>query len=104
MEMKRFRICARKDFERMLANLSSSLVTSGSLNKEVHLSAASRYELLDFIANELPRWRDRDDRPNATAETSLTSQLCAHLNSVARHSAGWDFLQFRVEEPDEQAK
>jgi hypothetical protein len=32
----------------------------------------------------------------------LTSQLCAHLNSAARHSEGWDVLQFRVEEPDEQ--
>jgi hypothetical protein len=28
-------------------------------------------------------------------------QLCAHLNSVARHASGWDILQFRVEETDE---
>ena len=27
-----------------------------------------------------------------------------HLNSTARHSAGWDILQFRVEEADEQYK
>jgi hypothetical protein len=58
--------------------------------------------LLDFITDELPRWRDRSDRPVVTAENQLTSQLCAHLNSIARHSDGWDFLQFRVEESDEQ--
>jgi len=34
----------------------------------------------------------------------LTSQLCAHLNSASRRSVGWDFLQFRIEEPDEQEK
>lgn len=60
--------------------------------------------MLDFIANELPRWRDRPDRRNDTSETILTSQLCAHLNSSSRHSAGWDILQFRTEEPDEQNK
>ncbi|MGE0824353.1 MAG: hypothetical protein AB7P18_19835 [Candidatus Binatia bacterium] len=60
--------------------------------------------MLDFISDELPRWRDRSDRKQETAETTLTSQLCAHLNSAARRSVGWDFLQFRTEEPDEQTK
>jgi len=32
----------------------------------------------------------------------LTAQLCARLNSETRHSPGWDHLQFRMEEPDEQ--
>ena len=64
--------------------------------------AAALHELLDFITAELPRWRDRADRQHETGETILTSQLCAHLNSAARHSAGWDMLQFRVEETDEQ--
>ena len=31
----------------------------------------------------------------------MTAQLCARLNSVSRHSPGWDFLQFRREEPDD---
>jgi len=31
-------------------------------------------------------------------------QLCDHLNGVARHSEGWDILQFKVEEADEQHK
>jgi hypothetical protein len=86
----------------MLANLRATSAQSGSLSQDVHLPATSVYELLDFIKDELPRWRDRGDRKRETSETALTSQLCAHLNSAARHSTGWDFLQFRIEEPDEQ--
>jgi hypothetical protein len=88
----------------MLANLQHPSARSGSLSKDVHLPATSLYELLNFITDELPRWRDRPDRKRETSETSLSSQLCAHLNSSARHSIGWDILQFRTEEPDEQAK
>lgn len=87
----------------MLANIPHVSAQSGSLSRDVHLPATSRYELLDFITGELPRWRDRGDRKKETSETSLTSQLCAHLNSAA-HFGGWDFLQFRTEEPDEQNK
>lgn len=88
----------------MLANLQHPSTHSGSLSKDVHLPATSLYELLNFIAGELPRWRDRSDRPRETSETALSSQLCAHLNSSARHSRGWDILQFRTEVPDELAK
>jgi len=77
---------------------------AGALSADVHVPATFILELLDFICNELPRWRDRPDRAVETAETILTSQLCAHLNSAARHAAGWDILQFRVEEPDESHK
>ncbi|MDA8179499.1 MAG: hypothetical protein M0T69_08185 [Deltaproteobacteria bacterium] len=76
----------------------------GTLGEDVHLTFTSLYGLLDFIKGELPRWRDRSDRRKETSETILTSHLCAHLNSAVRHSKGWDILQFRVEEPDEQAK
>jgi hypothetical protein len=86
----------------MLANNPDSPAQFGSLGRDVHKPATFGRELLDFIAGELPRWRDRSDRPTQTSETILTSQLCAHLNSAARHSAGWDVLQFRVEEADEQ--
>jgi hypothetical protein len=86
----------------MLANGPDTLAQFGTLSTDVQRPATFRYELLDFISNELPRWRDRADRPSVTAETRLTSQLCAHLNSAARHSHGWDILQFRVEEADEQ--
>lgn len=85
----------------MIANLADTHTQLGKLAKDIHLPATSLYELLEFISYELPRWRDRIDRPNKTSESALTSQLCAHLNSAARHSNGWDFLQFRIEEPDE---
>lgn len=88
----------------MLANFPITVTPSGTLSRNVHLRATFPHELLGFIADELPRWRDRPDRQQATAETVLTSQLCAHLNSAARHSDGWDILQFRVEETDEQEK
>jgi hypothetical protein len=85
----------------MLANTPDTPAQFGSLGRDVHKPDTFGHELLDFIAGELPRWRDRSDRPRETSETILTSQLCAHLNSAARHSAGWDILQFRVEEADE---
>lgn len=88
----------------MLANNPDAPAQFGSLGRDVHKPATFGRELLDFIASELPRWRDRSERPRETSETILTSQLCAHLNSVARHSAGWDILQFRVEEADAENK
>lgn len=88
----------------MLANLQDTTPQSGFLSSDVHLSATSRYALIEFIIDELPRWRDRSERPVETAENALTSQLCIHLNSVARHSPGWDFIQFVPEFPDEKYK
>lgn len=86
----------------MLADSLTRNVQFGSFGKDVHLPATSLDALIDFIADELPRWRDRADRPAKISENALTSQLCGHLSSAARRSGGWDFLQFRVEEPDEQ--
>lgn len=88
----------------MLADSRIVRPQTGSLDRSVHLQATSLYELLDFIARELPIWRNRPEREPKTSETRLTSQLCGHLNSAARLSDGWDFLQFRTEEPDEEAK
>lgn len=88
----------------MLADSLNNHAQSGVLSRDVHLQMASLYELLNFIADELPRWRDRPDRKKHSSENELTSQLCGHLNSSARLSAGWDFLQFRIEEPDEQQR
>lgn len=83
----------------MLADEGTTRIHSGALAEGIHLAATSLISLLDYIAAELPIWRDRPERKVETAETALTSQLCAHLISRARHSS-WDFLQFRVEEPD----
>jgi hypothetical protein len=88
----------------MLANSLSTYTQAGTLGKDVHLQVASLYELLDFIADELPSWRDRPELKSISSETELTSKLCGHLNSAARRSTGWDFLQFRSEESDEQQK
>jgi hypothetical protein len=85
----------------VLADHAEPNVQSGGLDPNLHLPAAWRLALLEFIATELPKWRDDPKRPVETAETSLTSRLCAHMNSATRKSGGWDFLQFRVEEPDE---
>ena len=87
----------------MLADHAEPTIQSGVLDRNLHLPAAWRVTLLDFIADELPKWRDDPKRPVETAETSLTSRFCAHMNSATRKSGGWDFLQFRVEEPDETA-
>jgi hypothetical protein len=84
----------------MLADFPHISPRTGFLSVDLHLPATSLHALLDFIAGELPTWRDRADRRRETTETVLTSQLCAHLNSAARCSIGWDFLQFRPEEPD----
>ncbi len=85
----------------MLADYPGPFVQSGALSRDVHLPKSSLYELLDFVADELPHWRDRGERKNVASEVALTHQLCSHLNGVARFSPGWDCLQFRTEVPDE---
>ena len=84
----------------MLAETSTS-VQASHLDPTVHLQGTARYELLDFIAGELPYWRDHPDRKPAESETALTSGLCEHLNSAAHRSVGWSRIQFRTEVRDE---
>jgi hypothetical protein len=84
----------------MLADFPT-IPQAGKLEPEVQLPGTARYALLDFIADELPRWRDHPERKPETSETALTGQLCDHLNSAARTSAGWSRVQFRTEVRDE---
>ena len=84
----------------MLAN-SFNDVQSGSLDRDIHLPSTAKLELVDFIAQELPRWRDHPDRPANRAETRLTEYLCDHLNSATYHSTDWSHVQFRTETADE---
>jgi hypothetical protein len=84
----------------MLADISTPS-HAGQLGLDILLPATARYELFEFIAAELPRWRDHPDRPSASAETTLTSQLCDHLNGAAYYSTTWSHVQFRTEVPDE---
>lgn len=88
----------------MLADNFNQQNQTGLLNSEVQLPASALHALIDFIADDLPRWRDDPERVAKTAETELTDQLCARLNSVARTSAGWDHYQFRTEAPDDVKK
>jgi hypothetical protein len=74
---------------------------AGRFEPAVQLPGTARYELLEFIADELPHWRDHPERKPETSETALTGQLCDHLNSVARTSVGWSWVQFRTEVRDE---
>lgn len=85
----------------MLADFQPKKFHSGALDKSAQPDSLSLQALIGFIADELPRWRDRPDRQKKTAENALTAQLAAHLNSAARKSKGWDILQFRTEVPDE---
>jgi hypothetical protein len=51
---------------------------------------------LDFVRDELPRWRDRQDRREEDAEEALNAQLCKHLDARARHHLR--MVQFHHEE------
>lgn len=85
----------------MLADEDNRRAHAGALDSEVHLPGEWLTSLIDFIGQVLPGWRDDPRRPAQMAEDALTSQLCARLSSASRHASGWDFLQFRREEPDE---
>ena len=78
---------------------------SGILDKTVQKPDTFRLELIDFIAEQLPRWKDRlNPTERQESETFLTDRLRSHLNSATRHADGMDVLQFGTEVPDEMKK
>lgn len=85
----------------MLAEQGNGLSRAGRLTDDVHLPDEWITSLVGFIRSGLVDWRDDPLRPAQTSETQLTAQLCSRLNSLSRHSTGWDFLQFKREEPDD---
>lgn len=85
----------------MLADSINISPQSGKLDEDIHLPSTAKLELVGFIAEELPRWRDHPDRPTANAETKLTEHLCDHLNSAVYYSLAWSHVQFRTETSDE---
>jgi len=85
----------------VLADEGDRFARAGALDSGIHLPDQWLSSLIEFIANALPGWRDDPVRPTQAGETRLTAQLCSRLNSVSRHTPGWDFLQFKREEPDE---
>jgi hypothetical protein len=84
----------------VLADDQEAPVQAGELSSDLHLPGEWVSSLITFIADVMPSWRDDPTRPPQVAETGLTAQLCARLNSITRQTVGWDFLQFRREEPD----
>ncbi|MFO1449069.1 MAG: hypothetical protein U1F61_13025 [Opitutaceae bacterium] len=76
-------------------------IQSGRLQQDIHLKATAKLELVSFIAQELPRWRDDPQRPRKSAETTLTEHLCDHLNTATYFSNNWSHVQFRTETGDE---
>jgi hypothetical protein len=85
----------------MLAQSFNSPASCGTIGKDVHGPDTFRTELLAFIANQLPRWRDDPMRPASTSEDALTEHLCDYLTGAARLSQGWDVVQFRTATIDE---
>ena len=85
----------------MLADQGDGQAATGALDIGLHLPGEWLSALVGFIAGALPAWRDDPARETAAGETRLTAQLCSRLNSLTRHTPGWDFLQFKREEPDE---
>lgn len=76
-------------------------VQIGRLDQDIHLPSTVKLELVEFIAKQLPKWRDHPDRPTVVAETILTEHLCDHLNSATHSSIVWSHIQFRTETTDE---
>ncbi|CAH0498832.1 Eco57I restriction-modification methylase domain-containing protein [Novosphingobium sp. CECT 9465] len=74
---------------------------AGALSVGIHQPGEWLSALVGFIGGALAGWRDDPAREAATGETKLTAQLCSRLNSLSRHAPGWDFIQFKREEPDE---
>lgn len=85
----------------MLADKGDTTAHSGALTDDLLLPKEWISSLIMFIAGALPAWRDDPRRMEETGENKLSTQLCGCLNSLCRHTPGWDFLQFRREEPGE---
>lgn len=100
MQMTSSQIFARR-VSSVLAENGDQRVHAGSLDSGVHLAGEWLSSLVGFIGDVLAGWRDDPARPDQTGETWLTAQLCSRLTSASRRAPGWDFLQFRREEPDE---
>jgi hypothetical protein len=85
----------------MLADSINIIPQSGKLDEDIHLPSTAKIEIVDFIAEELPRWRDYLDNKPANSETILTEYLCNYLNSAAYYSPTWSHIQFQTETHDE---
>jgi hypothetical protein len=74
---------------------------AGALGQETQVPHEQLIALTDFIAEQLPGWRDHTDRPAQTGEDAMTYHLCAFLNGASRRSTTWGHLQFITQAPTE---
>lgn len=74
---------------------------TGSLGQGIQQPHAQLIGLTEYIADQLPNWRDHADRPAHSGEVQLTNQLCAFLNGAVHQSITWGHFQFIPETPDE---
>lgn len=88
----------------MLANSIHAFTRCGALRADLHLPITILDRLLEFIADNLPLWRDDPERRHETSETTLTEQLTNYLAGAARFSDGFDIFQFQNEVEDEHCK
>lgn len=84
----------------MLADFTRS-IRLGRLDSDIQLPSTARLALLEFIASELPLWRDHPQRPKAQAETVLTEHLCDYLSAATYVSKEWSHIHFRAEVADD---
>jgi hypothetical protein len=82
----------------MFSSLPPRSHGSGSVGPDVIRPGTFLAQILEFIAVELPRWRDHPERTLALSEPELNAQLNTHLNGAARHTL--DLIFFSIEEPD----
>lgn len=74
---------------------------AGALGQQVLVPHEQLIALTEFIAEQLPGWRDHADRPAQTGEDAMTYHLCAFLNGASRRSTTWSHLQFITQAPSE---
>ena len=83
----------------MLADSPARSPSSGALGPWIHRPGTFLHQLIEFVAEHLPDWRDDPDRPQLRSERELTAQLGMYLNAAAR--SGLDVVQFQIETPDD---
>ena len=74
-------------------------VSVGRLTPDLHAPVGWLGGVIDFIHQQLPRWRDDPARPPHRAENRLTAQLSHYLNGATRNSH-LDNIVFQGEIPD----
>jgi hypothetical protein len=76
------------------------MCSPGYFSADLQPKDASRNGILDFVARQLPAWRDDEARPPESSEDGLSDQLCKFLNRASRKSPGFNRYFFNREARD----